>query len=234
MKNLLLGLALLFAFASCEKERRECPSSSEKTFDLTGFTRISAGETFTVTIKQGAVYSIMAKGCSQELSDLRLAVDQNGTLIIRYDQYKTDRYRVDFEITMPSIRSVSLEGAAKSTISGFALQPEAFKTILSGTATCTVDGLPALVSAELSGASVLNLTGLAPDLIAHLSGTAKLNAYTATFSDADVYTSGTARAQVVVQQSLFAQASGDSRIYYKGNPANVSAEQSGTAKVIHE
>ena len=234
MKNFILGLVVLLAFASCEKEKRECPSSTEKQFNETGFTRIAAGETFNVKVKQGAAFSILAKGCSQELSDLRVSVEQNGTLDIRYNQYKNDRYRVDLEITMPVINSINLSGASKGTVTGFALQPGTFKTILSGEANCTVDGLPALISVEQSGASVLNLTGLAPDLIAHLSGTSKLNAYTATFSDADVYTSGTAKAQVQVQQSLFAQASGDSRIYYKGSPANVNAEQSGSAKVIHE
>jgi hypothetical protein len=233
MKNLFVGLALLIAFASCEKEKRECPSSTEKTFSESGFTRISAGETFTVNVKQGTAFSIKAKGCSNELSDLVLSVD-NGTLTIRYNHYRSDRYRVDFDITLPALTSLALDGAATGTVSGFAQQTSFMKAVLSGTAKCTIEQLPALVNAELSGGSVLTLNGTAPDLIAHLSGDAKLNAYTASFSDADVYTSGTAVAKISVQQSLFAQASGDSRIYYKGNPANVNAEQTGTAKVIHE
>lgn len=233
MKNLIVGLVLLFAFASCKKETKDCPSSTEKTFDLSGFTRISAGETFTVDVKQGTAYSIKAKGCSNELNDLVLTND-NGTLTVRYNRYKSDRYRVDFEITLPTLSSISLDGAAKGTVSGFGQQASFMKAVLSGTAECTINQLPALINAELSGVTVLTLNGTAPDLIAHLSGDAKLNAYAASFSDADVYASGTAIARVVVQQSLFAQASGNSRIYYKGNPTNVNAEQSGTAKVIHE
>jgi len=233
MKNLFVGLVLLFAFGSCKKETKDCPSSTEKTFDLSGFTRISAGETFTVDVKQGTAYSIKAKGCSNELNDLVLTND-NGTLTVRYNRYKSDRYRVDFEITLPTLSSIALDGAAKGAVSGFGQQASFMKAVLSGTAECTINQLPALVNAELSGVSVLTLNGTAPDLIAHLSGDAKLNAYAASFSDADVYASGTAIARVVVQQSLFAQASGNSRIYYKGNPTNVNAEQSGTAKVIHE
>lgn len=233
MKNLFLGLALVVAFASCEKEKRDCPSSTEKTFNQSGFARISAGETFTINVKQGTSFSIKAKGCSNELNDLVLS-DQNGTLTIRYNQYKSDRYRVDFDITLPTLSSIALDGAATGTVTGSGQQTSFMKAVLSGTAKCTIEQLPVLVDAELSGASELTLNGTAPDLIAHLSGDAKLNAYTANFSDADVYTSGTASAKVVVQQSLFAQATGDSRIYYKGNPANVNAEQSGTAKVIHE
>jgi hypothetical protein len=218
---------------SCTKETKDCPSSIEKTFANTGFTRLSAGETFTVTVKQGSAYAVKAKGCSNDVNELSLR-DENGVLKFRYNRHRNDRYRVDIEITMPVLTSISLDGAAVGNVSGFGQQAGSLKASLSGTANCTINQLPPLISAELSGVSVLNLTGTAPDLIAHLSGDAKLNGYTATFSDADVYTSGTAKARVVVQQGLFAQASGDSRIYYKGNPTNVNAEQSGSAKVIHE
>ncbi|RYZ27472.1 MAG: DUF2807 domain-containing protein [Chitinophagaceae bacterium] len=233
MKNLFVGMVLLLAFASCKKETKDCPSSTEKTFAISGFTRISAGETFTVTVKQGTAYSIKAKGCSNELNDLLLAND-NGTLTVRYNRYRSDRYRVDFEITLPTLSSIALDGVAKGTVSGFGQQANFMKVALSGTAKCNIDQLPPLVDVDLSGVSELTLNGTASDLIAHLSGDSKLNAHTASFNDADVYTSGTAVARLVVQQSLFAQASGNSRVYYKGNPTNVNAEQSGTAKVIHE
>ena len=233
MKKIILGLALIVDFVSCEKEKRECLSSTEKVFSNTGFSRIAAGETFTVTIKQGAAYSIKATGCSNELNDLVLN-DENGMLTIRYNQYKSNRYRVDFEITMPALSIIALDGAASGTVSGFSQQSINMKANLSGAAKCTINDLPALLSTELSGTSALTVLGSATDLIAHLSGDSKLNAYGATFSDVDVYTSGTAKAQVQVTRTLFAQASGDSRIYYKGNPGSVNAEQSGTAKVIHE
>src|SRR5215204_1640131 len=133
MKNLFLGLALLVAFASCEKEKRDCPSSTEKTFNQSGFTRISAGETFTVNVKQGTAFSIKAKGCSNELNDLVLS-DQNGTLSIRYNQYRSDRYRVDFDIILPTLSSIALDGAATGTVTGFGQQTSFMKAVLSGTA----------------------------------------------------------------------------------------------------
>jgi hypothetical protein len=233
MKHLLVAFAFVFAFSSCKKETKECPSANEKTFDISGFNRIAAGETFVVNVKQGAAFSIIAKGCSNELSDLVLSV-QNGTLTIRYNRYKSDRYRVDFDITVPALNSIVLDGSATGTVSGFGQQTSFMKAVLSGTAKCTISQLPILVNAELSGVSLLTLNGTSPDLIAHLSGGAKLNAYTASFSDADVYTSGAAEAKLVVNQSLFAHASGDSRIFYKGNPATISTEQTGTPKEIHE
>ena len=78
------------------------------------------------------------------------------------------------------------------------------------------------------------LHGTTGDLIANVAGASKLHAYTATFSDIDIYTDGTAKAYVQSTKSLVALASGNSRIYYKGSPASVNIEESGTAKVIHE
>lgn len=223
----------MIAFVSCEKEKQDCPSSTEKTFANAGFTRISAGETFTVNVQQGTAFSIKAKGCSNDLEDL-LVTEQNGVLVIRYNHHKKGRYHVDFNITMPAIGTIILEGAASGKLTGFHQQALSLKTNLSGTAKCTVADVPSLLSADLSGASTLNVAGTATDLIANLSGDAKLNAYTASFTDADVYTSGTANIHLQVQQSLAAFASGDSRIYYKGNPTNVNIEKSGNAKVIKE
>jgi hypothetical protein len=234
MYKIILGIALVLAFASCEKEKRECPSSTEKTFSETGFTRISAGETFALKITQGTAFSIKAKGCSNDLSDLALTIAPGGTLDIHYNRYQSDRYRVDLEITLPTLSSLILSGAATATIDGFAQQTTAMRTVVSGTAKAKLNQLPVLVKADLSGSSELTLVGTASDLIATLGGESRLNAYTATVNDADVYTSGTAKAYVLVQQSLAALASGDSRIYYKGTPGSVNIEQSGTARVIHE
>ena len=235
MYRLILAIATVLLFASCEKETRECPSTTEKTFNLSGFTRISAGGTFQLSVKQGSAFSIKAKGCSNNLNDLELSLDQTGkTLSIDYKNYSSNRYRTDFEITLPVLNNISLEGAATGTVSGFGQQTNFLRAILSGTAKCTINELPVLIAAEQSGASVLTLNGTSADLIANLSGSSKLNAYTANFTDADVYASGTSKIYVQVQNHLYASASGDSRVYYKGNPANVNTETSGTAKVIRE
>jgi len=235
MYKLILAIATILLLASCEKEKRECPSSSEKTFAFTGFNRVSAGETFRLTVKQGATFSIKAAGCVNDLNDLVLSLDQTGKILsINYNQFKRDRYRVDFEITMPVLNNLALSGAATGTVSGFGQQTSHMRTVLSGTAKCTVEQMPVLMGAEQSGETVLDLFGSSPELIAKLSGSSRLNAYTATFNDADVYASGTSKIYVQVQNYLYANASGDSRIYFKGNPANFTAEQSGTAKVIRE
>lgn len=229
----ILAAALACFFGSCKKEKQDCPSSTERTFSNAGFTRISAGETFVVNVTQGAAFNIVAKGCANDVDDLELT-EQNNTLHLRYKRYKNNRYRVDFDITVPALSGIALDGAAVGTLTGFSRQNGTLRTIINGAAKCTVNDLPVLLNANVTGTGELTVLGSAPDLIAQLSGAAKFKAYGATFSDVDLYVSGTAKAQVHVQKSLSAFASDDSRIYYKGSPASVSIEQSGTAKVIHE
>jgi hypothetical protein len=234
MQKIILSVLLIVTLFSCKKENQQCPSSTEKEFNLTGFSRISAGENFSLLIKQGATYGIKAKGCSADLDDLLLSVGQGNVLDVKYNGYRNNRYQVEFEITLPVIAAVNISGAARATLTGFGQQTSALRVVLAGASTCRLESLPLLVRADLSGTSKFDVVGTATDLIANLSGDGRLNSYTASFDDIDLSTSGTAKAYVQVQKSLAAFAAGDSRIYYKGTPASVNVEQSGTAKVIHE
>ena len=92
MKRILFALMIAAVFTACQKEKRDCPSSTEKTFANTGFTKLAIGETLNVNVKQGNAYSIKASGCSQELNELVLT-EQSGTLNIGYNRYRGDRYR---------------------------------------------------------------------------------------------------------------------------------------------
>ncbi|HEV7331972.1 MAG TPA: DUF2807 domain-containing protein [Flavisolibacter sp.] len=234
MYKLLLGITLTFLLVACKKEPSLPPATGEKTFALTNFTKIHAGESFAVTVKQGAAFSIRATGRSEDLADLEASIEQGNMLSFRYKETNANRSKVEIEVVLPLLIYIHLRDAATGSISGFGQQTNAVKIVLADMARCTVDQLPELVDVFLSANSVLTLSGTAPDLIASLLGNAKLHAYNASFADADVYTAAKATAQVKVQNSLAAFASGDSRIYYKGSPASLAVEESETAKVIKE
>jgi hypothetical protein len=235
MYKFIVTITLALAFFSCRKEGREAPVHIERTYSLESFTRIQAGDYFQLHIKQGAAFNIKGRGNTPDLDDLLITTDQEGNLTIRYNTFKRDRYQVNIDITLPVLTRINLGGECRTTIKGFRQQAEALRTVVSGNAKCTVEELPDLVKVEGSGVGEVTLSGTTPDLIANLSGEARLNAYSAAITDADVYTSGKARAYVAVQKHLSAVASGDSRIFYKGDPAaGIYREESGTARVIKE
>jgi len=234
MKKWILFSALALVLASCEKEKKECPGASEKNFTFTGFTRINAGETFTVTITKGSDFSIKATGCTDDLADLDLSVGTGGILDLKYSNYKKNRYRVDFMITLPVLTAVHLNGAAKGTINGFGGQPIVVRNILSGASECTMTGTAINAQIELSGTSVLHLTGNTESLYGNISGNSQLNSYGTAATEVDISVSGTAKAFVKPVESFFAEASGESRVYYRGNPPVTNFVTSGNGRIIRD
>jgi Putative auto-transporter adhesin, head GIN domain len=234
MKNRVLSFALTLLLASCEKEKQECPGLSEKTFANTGFARINAGDAHHVTVFKGTEFSIKANGCTSDLNDLELTVDANHILDIRYKNHRKNRYRVDFTITMPLLVTVNLSGAAKGTINGFGGQNSVIRTVLSGASECTVSGTGINASLNLSGASKLVISGNTESLYGSVSGASQLEAYDVAATEVDIDVSGSSKAYVRPLEVFFAAASGNSRIYYKGNPPTKHFETSGNGKIIRE
>jgi hypothetical protein len=234
MKNWFLFFSLALLCASCDKEKQECPGSSEKTFTITGFTKINAGDAHHITINKGNEFSIKANGCTSDLNDLELTLDANHILDIHYRNHKQNRYRVDFTITMPQLIAANLSGAAKGTISGFGGQNSVIRTVLSGASECTVAGTGINAAVEISGASKLVLTGNTESLYGNISGASRLEAYGVAATEVDISVSGSSKAYVRPLQVLIAEATGSSQVYYKGNPATKHFETSGNGKIIQE
>lgn len=234
MKNWILVSAIAVLFASCYKERQECPGSSEKTFAITGFTKVKAGDAHHVTIAKGNDFSIKANGCTADLNDLEITLEANHILDIKYKNQKNNRYRVDFTITMPLLVSVNLSGASKGNVSGFGGQNTVITTVLSGASECTMDGTGINAALNVSGASKLFLKGNTGSLYGEISGASEVRAYDVNATEVDIIASGSSKAYVRPLQVFYATASGDSRIYYKGNPATKHFETSGNGKIIQE
>lgn len=234
---LIVGLVCAFVltfFSSCEKEKRECPDATEKTIAVSGFNKIEAGESFKIDIQKAANFSLKASGCSDDLEDLLLTVDDNNILHIRYKDFRRSRYQVKMTITLPYLVAVNLSGVAKANIDGFAGQSSSIRTVLSGNSEAILNGTGINTSIELSGTSRLTLKGSTLSLYGNISGDARLFSYELSATEVDIATSGTAKGYVYPQQEFYVIASGESRVYYKGNPATKQIETDGTAKVIKE
>lgn len=226
----LLGMLLL---AACEKQPQQCNTPSEAIYNYSNFTKVDAGETFKINITKDAAFSIKAKGCANDLAHLDISV-VNGFLKIKYNTYNSNRNQVEIDITMPSLLQLNLSGAARCTATGFQHQTMANRAVISGVAEYTLHGAALNTYIDASGTAKLTVTGSTESLAGNLSGASQLQAYNLQSKEADIATSGTAKAYVQVQQMFFAQATGASRIYYKGNPTVKEIETSGTAKVIQE
>jgi len=81
-----------------------------------------------------------------------------------------------------------------------------------------VISVPQLDEISISGASSVDITGNVPTLKAEITGASKLDAEELIVSDLHLNVSGASKAEVNVTKQLWAQASGASKIRYKGNP----------------
>lgn len=135
---------------------------------------------------------------------------------------------------MPELSAAEFSGAAYGSIRGFH-QPVSFAVSLSGSTHFTVTTNTALMDADVSGTSSLTINGNAASVIANISGQAKYNGYGIMATDnAVVKASGQASVYVNVGKVFTTDASGQSKIYYRGNPATKNIIQTGMGRVVIE
>ncbi len=230
-KWMILPSLLLFLF-SCNKEKDNSPVI-EKDINVSGFNKVYAGERFNLTITKGTQFSVKVKGPTKSLNDIDWSV-ANNILDIQYNHSDFNRPRVDITITLPILVQLNLSGAASGTINGFSGAQIVMRTVLSGASKCTFNGTGINTQIDISGASELNVNGATESLYGNLSGAGRLNAYDLQSTEVDISVSGGSEAKVKVTDRLFIEATGGSRVYYKGNPTVKNVQTSGGSQVIKE
>lgn len=107
--HLLIVLAV--SISACGSGDK-CRNSGDMNFAVKDFKKISAGRDFSFTILKGAEFSVKAKGCTTDLSDLHLTVSDS-VLDVRFTKYRPQRFMVDFTITTPIGSEVDFFGTTR-------------------------------------------------------------------------------------------------------------------------
>lgn len=228
-KSLLFAALLGFMAAmltSCRESEDPGPlQEQEKEYAILDFERLEIGDALDVTVEQGTVFSVKAKGDRRNIDDLRVITIGN-TLSVNYSNSHRAlgrQYTTYITITMPVLNGVSFSGAVNSKISGFESEGD-FDVTLFGASKLQLDLTVATIRVGLSGASELNVSGTASKLEAFVSGASEFRGFDLETSTATVDASGASKIKVSATQQLNAKASGASDIRYRGTPAlNTSA-----------
>jgi len=217
--------------SSCLEEDPGPRQSDSRTYAVTDFDRIAAGDALIITIKQGNNFSIQADGDRRNLDDLMIY--KNGTtLVIRYDHYEKRQYSTSMNITLPTLEGSDFSGAVNANISGFTHVTQ-FDLSLSGASLAQLDIEASELNFALSGASQLRLNGKGETLNGTISGASLLSAFNFPSAQAKLIVSGASNGKVNVSQQLEVNASGASLVLYRGNP-QVEVEVSGESMVKQE
>ncbi len=221
----ILALFLLPALmcTSCKQNRIEGQGKIETLDRTTGSfsgLKIEVPLTANIKIQEGALPRIQLKSYPNILEEIKTEVD-NGVLRI----YKDDlvhfghKDEVTAEITVPTLNSLRISGAADVNMTGQLHTPK-FNLVVSGAGDVKLDYLKADVfNATLSGAGDLEVNGGEVNRVVYaVTGAGEITSFPLQCSEAKVSVTGMGDVELSVTDKLDATVTGAGDINYKGHP----------------
>lgn len=187
----------LLTLAGCSIDRIPLDGTvATESRDVTDFTSLRIDGEGDVTVTVGPEASLTITADTAVLAELRTRVE-GGTLTLEGLAHSGRSYDIHYDITVPSLESLNLAGAAEIDVSG--IESEAF-------------------SVDLAGAGDVSLEGETGTLTIHLSGAGDVQARGLASEEATVTIAGVGAATVTATGMLKATVSGMGDITYFGHP----------------
>jgi hypothetical protein len=223
------AFVMLNFLSSCQKEGLE---TITRTMNGTSFSKLNMSSNFDINVKQGATFSVTATGRERDVNDLRADI-QNSEMKISYNNIVENHKRVTVNITMPSLIQFEFGGNSRIDVSGFT-ETIAVSGRINGNSKATVRMNTPTFKLDVSGNSELTVTGQATRVDGKVSGNSLIDAYAVPAVLGYTEASGNSKIRIFTSSDLFASASGNSFIYFKGNPGNRFFSESDNSKVIEQ
>lgn len=159
------------------------------------------------------IYSLMDEGgIKAEVRDSVLYIETS-------NQLPLDDIMIDFAITSPNLRQLTVYGASKiETAENQVLAQPDFALDLNGAAEADLLLNVQTLSVDAKGASKLDLEGTADNVNITIAGAGEVEAEDLFTQVMHINCAGASKAEVNVARELWAQAAGASHITYKGTP----------------
>ncbi|WP_299754411.1 PspC domain-containing protein [uncultured Pontibacter sp.] len=207
-------------------------SSNSRSFNFRDFQRVTISGPYHVQLRQGDNYTVTVRAGNDELE--RMELDQSGDeLEIRtekkYFSLFDDREPVLIQITAPDINTIELNGAIKADIGS--IKADNLRMNLSGAIQTMANLNVRNLRVDAAGATVSKFTGKADRFELDATGACGIDADNLEARYVDVDVTGAGVAEVYATNTLRADASGTSRIVYRGNPSDTVIDSSGPSSV---
>lgn len=250
--TLKLSLSFLFLLIFSAQTFAQGQERSVERFD-----KLHVSSAIDVKLRLDSRQSIALEGDNEALEKIEVFV-RNGTLIIRRDQDDSwwKRWWKDNNngsivayISTPALKEIEASGACDVTGEGIfkaddmrleangasdiRLEVEAARLDIeaSGASDVVVSTQSNVVNVDCSGASDVRLKGSTNEFSAEASGASDVKAKELQTRSASVRASGAGSCYVAVSESIKANASGGSSVYYYGEPERVSVSSSGGGSI---
>ena len=210
--------------------------SARRTFEESGFTRVSVVGGYRVVVRRSDAFKIEAGGDDKILNDLRverdgdeLQVRARNTSFFGRNWNRRDN-KVLIVISMPAINNLELAGSVQADLGGFERQ-ENMKVEQAGASHLRLNGNYASLRIEQAGACRTTATGNADNLYLEAAGACELAGANLQTRTTNVSVAGVCKARLNVSERLEGDAVGASEIAYSGQPKQVKVDATGPSSI---
>lgn len=195
------------------------------------FNKLNISSAFNVEIKQGNSHSVRVEAGDKIIDDISTKTSGSELVIRLLKNYKTkDLEGLKIYITVVDLNKISLSGAVNIKSEG-EISTSDLKINTSGACNINLMIKSKNIDVECSGASDLTLIGTADYLDLQTSGATKANCYNLEANIVKIGSSGASDLKCKVINKLKVNASGASKINYKGSPEEIDINTSGSASI---
>jgi hypothetical protein len=203
-------------------------------YGFTGYNRVTASQTFRVSVIADTAYSVQVT-CDDNVID-HLIVRQIGTAIeLSLDQgFNYVGVTASAVVHMPALAGLDLSGATQAVVDPGFSSTGPLSVSISGASTANLKGIACgPVTVDISGASGVVVVGTASMVRLSVSGASTADLRACVGTGADVSMSGASQAYVNVGSGVLSFAvSGASTLFYTGSPVLQLRDLSGTSRIV--
>lgn len=240
MKNLLIIISagiLLLVYNSCKKNETKCIDGNADIIqdqrDLDPFVNVAVIGAFLTSIDQTQSHSVDLFAESNIVPIIRTDVGNEQLRVIVQDGncYNTN-LPVEIHIHSPDYEIIQSDGSGDISLNNLDLDELTFNLNGSGNANAILDIQNFTLSNTGSGNATIVGNGNRGDYVNSGSG----NIYASNYFQESAYlvSSGSGDVHIYATETLDVVLTGSGNVYYKGNPANINQNITGSGQLINE
>jgi len=228
---LLLGMLATSSFGCWNMPQdRSTGNFVKEERTVSNFNKLDIGGAFKIYLSQGDREKLVIEADKDELEEIVTEVVGNKLKIYTKSGWGARFHDMTIYLTFKDIDYIDFSGAVE--VSGEnALNFSDLEMDVSGAAEIDLEMKAEKFDAEFSGASELHFRGTCKTGYFEVSGATEIDAEGLEFQELSIELSGASEAKVWATGLLNIDASGASSIRYKGNPPNISIDESGASSI---
>lgn len=228
---ILLGLFTTVSFGCWNiPEDRSTGDFIKEERAVSGFTSLDIGGAFKVYLSQGDREKLVIEADKEEIGEIVTEVVGQKLKISTKAGWGERFHEMSVYLTFKNLDYIDFSGAVEVECE-HALSFNDLEMDISGAADIDMEFKADKYNAEFSGASEIDFRGTCKSGYIEISGASEFDAEGLQFEDLSIELSGASETKVYATRKLRIDASGASSIRYKGNPPDVSIDESGASSI---